>query len=252
MISSALTVVPHRTSYTPADALVGYPSLFSPRGVAVNVSCVFTWDKQAALSIADAWQAYECDVRVGGPAFDDPGGEFTPGQFVCKGVTITSRGCPRQCPWCYVPQREGRLRELKTIHAGNIVNDNNLLACSRGHQRKVMEMLRTQTRIVFKGGLDPRLMTDWFVEEAASLGHRIKEFYLSADHPDYKRYSLRAIDKLSRAGFSPRKIRCYVMIGYNGESPGQAEERLMRIYRAGAWPFAQVWDKLSGNLDRPG
>ncbi len=252
---SILTVVPRRTSYTPKNAWVGEPDLFAPHGIDVDVSCVFTWDLTEAARIADAWKGWDCSVRLGGPALGDPGGEFTPGQYVRKGITITSRGCPRssaECPWCYVPKREGKLRELKVIHAGKIVNDNNLLACSRRHQRKVLEMLRTQYRIEFKGGLDPRLMTDWFVGELQSLGHRIKEIYLSADHRGYEKYSLRAIDKLRRAGFSQRKIRAYMLIGHNNETMDQAQERLERIFRQGAWPYAQVWDGLGGGTDEPG
>jgi hypothetical protein len=243
-----LTVVVRRTSCTPKDAWVGPPDLFSPRKGLVKISCVFTWDRAKAENLRDAWEDWGCGVDIGGPAFDDPGGEFTPGQFVRHGITFTSRGCPRECPWCYVPKREGKLRELKTIHPGKIINDNNFLACSRSHQRKVLDMLKGQTRIEFKGGLDPRLLTTSFIEELRGL--RLKELYLSADHEDYERHTLKAIAKLKDAGFSPRKIRCYVMIGRN-ETMERAEERLRRVFKQGAWPYAQVWDGLSANLDSP-
>ena len=214
--------------------------MFSPHGISVNVSCVFTADKALALRIGDAWKDWGCTVNVGGPAFDDPGLTFTPGQFVKHGVTFTSRGCVRECPWCYVPKREGKIRELPIV-PGNIVQDNNLLACSRSHQEKVIEMLKTQKAVNFRGGLDPRLLTDWFIDQARGL--RVHELWLSADHEGYEAYSIKAITKLARAGFSRNKIRCYVMIGFN-ETIGEAEERLRRIYRAGALPFAQVFDGL--------
>ena len=44
-----------------------------------------------------------------------PGTEFVPGRFLAKGVTITSRGCPRRCPFCFVPGREGALTKRASV-----------------------------------------------------------------------------------------------------------------------------------------
>ena len=69
-----------------------------------------------------------------------------PGMYLKKGYVITSRGCPNRCWFCSVPRREGgRLRELP-ITEGNIVLDDNLLACSRQHIEAVFEMLGRQER----------------------------------------------------------------------------------------------------------
>jgi hypothetical protein len=235
-----MLVVPRKTTYTPAGAWVGYPDILSPHDENIDISVVFTWDIPYAKKLHEAWTDWGCTVRMGGPAFDDPGNTFTPGQYVKNGVVFTSRGCVRDCPWCYVPKREGKIRELPIV-AGHIVQDNNVLACSRNHQVKVFEMLKTQRAIAFKGGLDPRILTDWFVEQVRGL--RIHELWLAADHHSYEMYSEKAIKKLSRAGFSRNKIRCYVMIGFE-ETIDEAEERLKRIYYAGALPFAQVYDGI--------
>ena len=66
-------------------------------------------------------------------------GEFGPGCFLHNSITIIRRGCIRKCPWCHVPAREGRIRELEHITPGHIVQDNNLLACSKSHINKVFE-----------------------------------------------------------------------------------------------------------------
>jgi hypothetical protein len=234
-------VVPRKTSYSPTHAHVGYPDLWSTKED-VEISVVFTWDKPKAENMKQAWESFGCNVTIGGPAYDDEGGEFTPNQYVRQGVTYTSRGCNRQCPWCYVPKREGKIRELKTIHPGNIVQDNNLLMCSRSHQEKVFEMLKGQHGIRFLGGIDARMLTDWHVEQFKGL--RIAEIWLAADHADYWKWSERAIQKLSKNGFSRNKIRCFVMVGYDGETISYAEERLRNVYHAGALPFVQLYDQV--------
>ncbi len=151
---NTLLVVPRKTSYTPAHAWVGPPDMFSPRNINVDISVVFTWDRPKAERIRKAWEAWGCNVRIGGPAYDDPGTTFTPGQYVKEGFVFTSRGCVRNCPWCYVPKREGKVRELPIV-SGNVILDNNILACSRSHQAKVVEMLKTQRAVDFKGASTP-------------------------------------------------------------------------------------------------
>jgi len=176
-----IRVFPRRTKWTPNDALafIGEPPLFRPPEQPVRVSVTFTWDVSEGQRLARAWGGYYHDVQIGGPALDDPGGAFEPGRFIRPGVTITSRGCPRRCPFCFVARREGALRELP-IRDGWIVNDNNLLACSRRHVEAVFEMLAHQPRAAqFNGGLDARLLTDW--HRRLLDGIRIKEMWFACD-----------------------------------------------------------------------
>lgn len=201
------------------------------------VSVTFTWDIPLGHRIFEAWSAIYSDVRIGGPAFGDHGGEFTPGRFVKEGVTITSRGCSKRCPWCFVPKREGVVREL-AIKPGWIVQDNNLLACSQGHIERVFEMLRAQPRgAVFSGGLDTSLLQDWHRSLLDTI--RLHEVWVACDTDG-------ALSLLSRAarildGIPIKKRRCYTMIGFNGETLGQAERRLERVYKLGFLPFCQLY-----------
>lgn len=240
-----LLVVPRKTSYTPPGAWVGEPDLFAPSPKLVEISVVFTWDKKEAERLVRAWRDRAGRVEIGGPAYGDPGGEFEPGRYVKKGITITSRGCPKRCSWCYVPTREGKLREL-TIKPGRIVNDNNLLACSRKHIEKVFQMLEGRGRVEFKGGLDPMLLKDWHVRAIAQL--RTNEVFLAYDSAAQRKHSLRAIEMFRIAGFQRWKIRCYLMIGYR-EDRVSAEKRIRETYLAGATPFVQLYDKLRGDKE---
>lgn len=233
-------VFPQKTNMCPVDNDVYFgrpPGLLDLKYDEIHISCTFTRHRDVEF-LAYSWEKYGT-VRIGGPAFGDPGGEFTPGLYVKEGVTITSRGCIRNCPFCYVPGREGRIRELK-IHAGNIIQDNNLLACSKGHIKKVFEMLRCQKKIDFVGGLDCRLLEDWIIEELRSL--KIYQLWFAYDSTKCESAIKRVAEKLTPF-FSRNKLRCYVLVGYGNDTVEKAEGRLRTIYELGFLPFAMRYDK---------
>lgn len=247
MTDRILRVFPRCTSMTPIDAraFIGDPPLAicrpSPDHVdEVHVSVTFTWDIAEGERLAQAWANYYPVVKLGGPALDDCGKTLIAGQYVKHGVTITTRGCNRHCPWCLVPEREGPLRELDTFPDGHIVQDNNILQASPTHWRRVIQMLVNQRAVTFAGGLDPRLVSSQMVDDLKTL--RIKQLFLSADHDavlpalDRAMYCLRDLPRW--------KLRVYVMIGYDGETAGQAKERLMRVWGMGGLPFAQLYQPV--------
>lgn len=237
-----IRVFPRRTNWTPTDelAFVGAPPLFRPPDpeTPVYISVVFTWDKRYAERLAESWRDHYRHVFLGGPAYDDPGGEFTPGQFLKDGCTITSRGCPKKCGWCKVPLTEGAIREL-SIKPGWIVQDNNLLACSESHIRAVFSMLREQgKRIYFNGGLDKHFLQPWHRElfDSISIGELWFACDTGADLPNLERAAL------VLRGIPQRKLRCYTMLGYDSEeTPADAERRCQRVLDLGFMPFSQLY-----------
>ena len=233
-----IRVFPKRNSYTPDDDLAFFdsPGLFVPDHDEVHVCCVFTWDVERCKELQFQWQgATNKPVKIGGPAFGDTGGDFVPSRYVKQGITFTSRGCPNNCKFCFVPKREGKLREL-VPQAGNIIQDNNFLACSKEHRAKVYDMLKSERQIEFKGGLEAARLTDWDVEQMQSL--RIKSLWLACDTKARIDVLEKACEKLHKAGFNENKIRSYVLIG---DDMAENQERLMRVYLAGAMPFAQLF-----------
>jgi len=246
---------------TPVDdlAFVGDPPLLRPEADIVYVSCLFTWDKAETGRLAQAWHKHYLNVMVSGPAWDNAGHDFVPGLFVGSGVTVTSRGCNNQCPWCLAWKREGKLRET-AIHPGNNLIDNNLLQCSKAHLGKVFDMLRQQRQIKLSGGLDSRLLTNSIADDLRSL--RIKEMFFGCDTKEAVRPLARA--KAMLDGFTMDQLRAYVLLAYDGETILEAEERLEAVWDLGFMPFAQLyqppdkyieyskeWRKLAKNWSRP-
>ena len=61
------------------------------------MSVAFTYDLPKAYTLAEKWMRLGVPVHMGGPAFNNPGGDFVPGMYLKKGYVITSRGCPNRC-----------------------------------------------------------------------------------------------------------------------------------------------------------
>lgn len=238
-----IRVFPHKTSLTPDDpyVFIGDPPLWRPEAEEVHISVTFIRDIEEGKRLFQAWRQYYPTVLIGGPAFGYQPDKFTPGMYVKSGVTFTSRGCNNNCPWCLVPETEGTLRTIP-IMPGHIEQSNNLLQCPAPHRRAVFQMMSSQRKAAsFPGGLDVRLITDEVADELRSL--RIHQVFLAADTEGMLKPLAKAIQKLS---FLPRqKLRCYVLIAYDGETIEQAEMRLCKVWELGAMPFAQLYQPPS-------
>lgn len=240
-MNSTIRVFNKRTSFTPDDPYVfighaPFPQML-PEHDAIEVSCVFSWDRAECENLRDEWEMITGEkVRLGGVAFGSEVGEFTPGKYVKKGVTFTTRGCNNNCPWCIVPKLEGGLREIE-IKPGRIIQDNNFLQASRAHKEKVFEMLKHQHGIEFRGGLEPDLIDDHFVENVRGL--RIKRFYLACDTDARLPAFQKGCAKLVKAGFKREQIQCYAL-SY-GKDMEKDEARCRAIWEAGAMPFVQLY-----------
>jgi len=243
-----IRVFPRKTNATPTDDKVYFtgPPLWPLEDREVHVSTTFTWDRAKAESLARQWEEQGYDVKVGGPAYGDVGGEFVGGRYVGGGYTITSRGCNNKCWFCYVWKREGRLRELPIVDGYNIL-DSNLLGCSDDHIKSVFEMLGQQAeKPIFTGGLEAKLLKPWHVDLLKE--YKTERMYFAYDTPDDYEPLVNATEMLFSGGFKPhdRKCCCYCLIGYPNDTMEQAEKRLRDVYKLGLTPFAMLYRDYKG------
>jgi len=167
----------------------------------------------------------------------DPGEDFVSGTFIKNNVVITSRGCPKDCPWCFVQSREGQIRELP-ITNGYIVQDNNLLAYSIQHVRKVFDMLSTQRHAAVFMGMDAEFLTQEHVGMLNSI--RVERMFFAYDHCGSTYHLEKTAEMLSN--YNRDKKRCYVLVNYYDEDTViKAEKRLLKIWKLGFMPYAMLY-----------
>src|SRR5947207_2824317 len=250
-----IRVFPRKTKASPVDALAYYgpPDLFAEAD-AIHVSVAFTYDKARAEHLAEDWR-HVAPVQIGGVAYGDPGAEFVPGKYIKTGYLLTSRGCPRRCWFCSVWKRDPIPRLLPIQQGWNILDDN-LLACPESHVRAVFMMLSNQKRQVeFTGGLEALALQDYQVGLLADLKPRPNCFfaYDPGDAFETLEYAAR---RLLKAGFTRQshRLRCYVLIGFPGDTLNKAGARLTDIQRIGFTPMAMLWqpETASAMKHKPG
>jgi len=237
-----LRVFPRKTKATPDDDMMRFepPGIFDEADE-VHVSVCFEADKARAEWLAKQWETV-APVKIGGVAYADPGGEFEPGMYLKNGYVITSRGCPNHCWFCEAWRNEGTIRELE-IKDGFNIQDNNLLACSQIHQERVFKMLLCQSkRPRFTGGFEAARFTEWHAEWMLRLKPEVTMF--AYDTPDDYEPLVNAAGIMRKAGIIGKShaIRCYVLIGYRGDSIEKAETRLIKTLQLGYMPFAMLYD----------
>ena len=163
-------------------------------------------------------------------------------------VSMTSRGCSRQCPFCHVAAKEGcvstKVADVSDFWNGQKeikVLDPNITACR--DKRDLMEQYReTGAWIDFTQGLDIRVINEADIDD---LNHmKIKMLHFAWDNPKddlaerFKWFSERTRIK------DYRKKTVYVLTNYNSTM----EENLYRIYTLRDLdysPYVMIYNKPS-------
>ena len=244
-----IRVFPRKTKATPTDGLAAVnrlPDLFD-RADEVHVSVAFTYDLPRAEELAAQWK-HVAPVTIGGPATGQPSGEFTPGMYIRKGYTITSRGCPNRCWFCNVWRREGSaVRELPITDGWNILDDN-LLACSEQHIRAVFAMLARQNeRPILTGGLEAKLLKPWHVDLLRSA--KPERVFFAYDTPDDYEPLRYAAKMMKDGGFNPathHRGMCYVLCGHKSDTFDKAEKRMTEVLDLSLTPMAMLFRDKHG------
>lgn len=165
-------------------------------------------------------------------------------------IGYLTRGCIRNCPWCVVPKKEGKIRayrtwrEIKRPDSRDIVfMDNNVLACRHGI--KQMEgMVGEDIRIDFNQGLDARLITPEIAKLLSKLKW-IRHIRMSCDTDAMLGDVLTAILRLEGCEVKPYRVFVYLLV----QEIESAERRAVALRDVGADVFAQPFRDFTTNKE---
>ena len=165
-------------------------------------------------------------------------------------IGFLTRGCIRNCPWCIVPRKEGRIRpyrkwqEVKRPDNRDIVfMDNNVLACDHGIEQ-MADMIGQNVRIDFNQGMDARLITPEVAEIMSRLKW-IRFIRMSCDTDAMLDTVIEKIELLKRHGVKPYRVFVYLLV----QDIKSAENRALALRDVGADVFAQPYRDFENKIE---
>ena len=169
-------------------------------------------------------------------------------QFSGIAYGFLSRGCPRNCGFCLVSDKEGR-RSIQVADLAEFWNgqkevkllDANLLACP-DHEKLILQLAESRAYVDFSQGLDIRLITP---DNVALLNKvRTKAVHFAWDNPDIDLtpYFRRFLELTNIK--SDRRRRVYVLVNY-GSTHEQDLYRVETLRGMGYDPYVMVYDRPS-------
>jgi len=267
----------------------GHEVQFSPRvdmwariADKVYLSAVFTYDLPKLvqdtqnLLLAKKYDNQNLTIEIGGPAVTampqyieertgikphiglDDRFEHVEGKFY---TTFTSRGCPRNCPFCLVTKLEGaRIVEYPSFNIpvgkNPHVADNNILLTSWEHQQLVVEKLKDVRNLDLNSGFDDRI----FSRDPEKYYQLYRKLHLECwrfayDVPEQKEHIKLCAEFLHSKKVDYRHIIVFCLVGGPGQTFEESRAKLQFLIDIGVSPYPQRFrplDSVERTYNPPG
>ena len=225
-------------------------------------SCIFTWDLKEMCANVNLLKERDIAIEIGGPAATampvwvenrtgikphvglDDRFEREKGDFKME---FTSRGCRNHCAWCIVPKIEPIHVEYEDINIpvgdNPYLGDNNLLACSWEHQKRVVGKLKNVSNLDINSGFEASLFTEDHYALYSQL--KLERWRLAFDSMAVEKEFERAVNILKKHGVRYSEISTYVLIGFPGTTYEETIYRLEKARSLGTSPYPQIYRPLN-------
>ena len=160
---------------------------------------------------------------------------------------FTTRGCIRNCDFCIVPEKEGKIQAVADIYQfwnGQkqlMLMDNNLTALPDHFERILNQLIDNKIATNFSQGLDIRLIN----EDMAKLLAKVKLYkriHFAFDHVRDEKHVRKGIKILNDNGVKGYKLTFYVLIGFDS-TPEEDLYRVELLRSLKVDPFVMPYDK---------
>lgn len=166
--------------------------------------------------------------------------------IVNAGIGFTSRGCIRKCGFCFVPPKEGDLRQVGNI--SDLVNtksnvlillDNNITA-DPDIIDKLHEIRDRGLIVDITQGIDVRLMTSEIAQALSEVKH-LRSIHYAWDLMSFERQVIDGIKVFSQQ-VKVYKHLCFILTGYD-TSFEEDMYRFKRLDELGIAPYVMPYNK---------
>lgn len=172
-------------------------------------------------------------------------------EIVNSSMGFTSRGCIRNCPFCFVPKKEGCFRQESEIKdlinpRSNILilHDNNFTAdpycidkCNEIRERNLI--------VDINQGCDVRLMTDEIAASLKSIKH-LRSIHYAWDLMCYEQKVIEGIKTISKYIPASRHM-CFVLVGFNTTFE-EDMYRVKRLESLGVRPYIMRYNERRDDI----
>lgn len=159
-----------------------------------------------------------------------------------------TRGCIRNCPWCIVPKKEGKIRPESDIHdfiadkRSIILMDNNVLACEHGI-KQIEKIIKYGYKVDFNQGLDARLIDDSIAKLLAKVKW-IRYIRFACDIKSQMKSIENAVNSIRKHSGKIGEFFCYMLVK---DDLKDAEERAIFLRNLNINAFAQAYRDFDNN-----
>ena len=239
------------------DSVELYQPLFIDSYDWIYASTIFDFSDKSAL-IPER-------MAIGGTGWPDAKGLDLPGDIermtpdyslygYAHSIGFTMRGCRLRCPFCVVPEKEGRPKPNNTIDEIWTQRDSDFIMLLDNDffgnpewPARIAELQQLNLRVNFTQGLNIRNLKAEQAEALASIRFRSasgaeNRVHFAWDDPRHEKLVRKGIATALEAGISARQMQFYVLIGY-WSSPTEDLHRVEVLRELGCDPYAMPYDR---------
>lgn len=164
-------------------------------------------------------------------------------------IGYLTRGCIRNCRWCIVPRKEGKIIAYRTwdeiVRKDTdklVLMDNNILACEHGIQQ-LGNLIGSGYRIDLNQGMDARLVDDQIAKILSRLDW-IRFIRFSCDQKSQIEPIRQTMELLAKYGVKPYRIFIYLLVTKNVQDAADRVELLKKYKGINLYAQAERNERL--------
>ena len=169
-------------------------------------------------------------------------------------IGFTQRGCRLRCDFCVVPEKEGKVKGVKTIDEIWTQRDSNFVILLDNDffgnpewRERIEEIKEYKLRVSFNQGLNIRNLKEEQAQALASVHFTnskgtFRQVHFAWDDARHEKLIHKGIKTCMEAGIKPYQMAFYVLIGYNS-TPEEDYHRVQILKDYGCDPYVMVYNK---------